>query len=260
MTLGIKMKSLSYLAAVVVVAMLMIQGCWNPGDAYPKLERLNNRYIYWIATPENIFIVEGKADQGSEVIPTHIDRIGRHKEWIFGIPDPSAPSADRPAPLTHSRAQPDKILKNAHLVATIDLLPDWRYLITTVERGAEPVDIKVPISQLTFAAETSADYYTIIYADSQGNADASMKWNTIVSTAERYAFAQFRAGQRTAENWPNSTYDLLGVNGTSNNSNTFSRVLAHSIGRNADVVQGWHPGNASPQAVHDSRPAPVLRP
>ena len=76
-----KFRLFTPLCAVVCI----LAGCFDGGSAYPKLIQLNNRYTYWKATPENIFIVSGDTNKGaSEVIPSNIDKVARKLNIVFG--------------------------------------------------------------------------------------------------------------------------------------------------------------------------------
>lgn len=71
-------------STIVLSIALCLAGCWDPGKAYPKLKPLGNGFIYWMSNPDNAFILEGDESGGRDVIPGHIDKIRREKEWIFG--------------------------------------------------------------------------------------------------------------------------------------------------------------------------------
>ena len=133
------------------------------------------------------------------------------------------------------------------------------YTTTTGGRDVERTD-RVSISRVQHRTDTdNADLFVVIYADTKRQQEVGEKWRTIVNAARSCGYAEhgpFVRGQ-AARNWPNSLYGNL-ISGNSNNSNTFIRYLARSIGRSADVIPGRaHPGNSSPQPVRDARPAPV---
>jgi RHS repeat-associated protein len=146
------------------------------------------------------------------------------------------------------------IPNNASLTKTIDLQPNNQYRTVSGRRNQSH---QVLISEIIFDNVNNAEYYVVIYADSHSNSDASGKWDQIHNAAQAYAFAQFPPQSPRALNWPNSKYGI-GINGNFNNSNTFIREMARVIGRNADWITGNHPGNSSPQQVHDRRPRPTL--
>ena len=55
------------------------------GDAYPKLKKLDHGYVYWIATPDLIFIIQGDPNgPNSSIIPESIDLVAQQEDWIFG--------------------------------------------------------------------------------------------------------------------------------------------------------------------------------
>ena len=121
------------------------------------------------------------------------------------------------------------------------------------------------ISQINISSSDSdADDYKVIYADTPATQEAATKWATIQSAAASYAYAEhgpFVTGS-VAKNWPNSHYGHLVADGNYNNSNTFAHAMAASIGATIPL-DGWggrsHPGNITPVAVSDTRPAPKYK-
>jgi hypothetical protein len=105
---------------------------------------------------------------------------------------------------------------------------------------------------ISFIFKTStAKNLTVIYSDT----DTDEKWSQIASVADAYPYAEHSIPGSALQNWPNSKYGIPGT-ANANNSNTFIRVLAQSIGRQADVVPGFHPGNDVPVPVVDKGPVP----
>ncbi len=93
----------------------------------------------------------------------------------------------------------------------------------------------------------------VIYGSDQK--DVKSKWSSIVTAAKKYPYAEHGKKGSILQNWPNSKYEAP----PGNNSNTFIRVMARVIGRNADHAGGNHPGADSPSPIKDSRPAPTAR-
>jgi hypothetical protein len=77
----------TFLKTLFLLCALLLSGC---GNSYPKLKRLKGDYIYWVATPDLIFIVKGDPKTGaSTVIPDHIDRVAVSGATAFGHVTPS---------------------------------------------------------------------------------------------------------------------------------------------------------------------------
>jgi RHS repeat-associated protein len=124
---------------------------------------------------------------------------------------------------------------------------------------------------ISFIYTTSTPHIeTIIYV----NSDANQKWQQIVAASAQYKYAEHSSPGAALHYWPNSKYGYLirvgagpiqyqaplGTTNTQNNSNTYIRELARSIGRNADVAPGGengHPGNEFPIPVQDNGPVPT---
>jgi hypothetical protein len=133
------------------------------------------------------------------------------------------------------------------------------YTIRTIEDS-------VNLSVVKFSPDGNADEFVVIYADTPEVSDSSVKWEVLKAAARSYAYAEHAPDENgfpdgyAAKNWPNSKYGIF-INGTSNNSNTFAREMARSIGETIDesLLSRPHPGNQTPQPVSDSRPVPVYR-
>ena len=112
-------------------------------------------------------------------------------------------------------------------------------------------------------------FISIIVEDSEATKRVIIKecatpedWNKISKAAKNYQYAAQSKDTEVPENWPNSWYGLpFGIGGrTANNSNTFIRHLANQIGKDADAIDGIHPGNATPQPVTHPGWTPLKRP
>lgn len=90
--------------------------------------------------------------------------------------------------------------------------------------------------------------------------DSPQQWEKIIRAADSYAYAEHSEPGTPLKNWPNSKYGFPLGDSPFNNSNTFIRVMAGEIGRRADVVPGFHPGNNSPVPVQDKGPIPIPQP
>ena len=107
-----------------------------------------------------------------------------------------------------------------------------------------PNQVFIPATISFIVSGSAASHRIVIYSDATtGNAAGA--WEAVSDAAKRYDFAEHNPKERSLQNWPNSMYQLFG-----NNSNTFIRVMARTIGRNADDIGGGVlPGNESPQLV-----------
>jgi hypothetical protein len=123
---------------------------------------------------------------------------------------------------------------------------DFRYTDTIPGRGPNRGPKRVSLSRVQRSTlGDNADFFVVIHADNKIK-NTDRKWEIIKITSELYKYAEhdpFTLGAK-ARNYPNSKYGFL-HDGNSNNSNTFIRHLARSIGKSADVIPGRiHPGNA----------------
>ncbi len=150
--------------------------------------------------------------------------------------------------------------KSANRTDSYELQPlrnSYRHFFTTQPKPTGP-----PVQSFVWDlvseirnSSTPKDF-AVIYSDFQNpSRDASAKWNLIVAAATTYPYGEQESNYGTLLNWPNSKYELFG-----NNSNTFPREMAKVIGRNADVVGGWHPGNLTALPVTDPGYVPVFSP
>ncbi len=99
----------------------------------------------------------------------------------------------------------------------------------------------------------AATSFIVLYGDSSSTHDAASKWGALMSIAQSYPFGQYPVDQRpNPGRWPNSKYSVFG-----NNSNTYIRNLAEYLGRDADSIGGWHPGNEQPVPVTGAGPTPI---
>jgi RHS repeat-associated protein len=135
------------------------------------------------------------------------------------------------------------------------LLHSYRHFFYTRPKPTEP-----PVRTFVWdfvreirRSSTPRDF-VVIYSDVD-NPNAKARWKAIVAAATTYPYGEQRATRGTLFHWPNSQYELFG-----NNSNTFVREMATVIGRNADVIGGWHPGNSSAVPVPDPGYVPVFSP
>jgi hypothetical protein len=116
-----------------------------------------------------------------------------------------------------------------------------------------PNQIFVPIAISFIESGSEATHRIVIYSDAtSGNAAGA--WKTVSDAAKSYQYAEQSDVERSGplQHWPNSMYQLFG-----NNSNTFIRIMARAIGRDADDIGGILPGNEYPQAVPDPGYTPV---
>ena len=88
-----------------------------------------------------------------------------------------------------------------------------------------PNQLFIPATISFIVSGSAASHRIVIYSDATtGNAAGA--WEAVSDAAKRYDFAEHNPKERSLQNWPNSMYQLFG-----NNSNTFIRVMARTIGR-----------------------------
>lgn len=135
------------------------------------------------------------------------------------------------------------------------LLQSYRHFFYTRPKPTEP-PVRAFVWDLVseIRRRSTPRDFVVIYSDVE-NPNAAARWRAIVAAATTYAYGEQEANYGTLLNWPNSEYELFG-----NNSNTFIREMARLIGRNADVVGGWHPGNLVAVPAPDPGYVPVFSP
>jgi len=81
-----------------------------------------------------------------------------------------------------------------------------------------------------------------------------MRWLVGKTTADDYLFAEHASPLELLQNWPNSKYQALG-----NNSDTFARFIARTIGRDGYALDFEVRGNEFPAYVAYPGYTPTLR-